>query len=73
MKGWITLGMMTSDGKDFCRKEVYVNVNNIANVCPNDGGKHTLITTVGGDYAYIEVLESVDKVMELIRSSYEDT
>ena len=67
MKGWITLTRSTD------RTKVYVQSINIANVCQYYKGDCTVVTFIGSEDNYMTVLESPDAVMNLIRSSYEDT
>ena len=78
MKGWIRLTRITSNNaKEKMRvlqtREIYVQVQNITNVVKKHDSNPTAVSFIGDDCNYVEVLESPDAVINLIRSSYEDT
>ena len=77
MKGWIRLTRITSNNTKgiMCvqLRKIYVQVRNITNVVKKYDSNRTAVSFIGGDCNYVEVLESPDAVMNLIRSSYEDT
>ena len=77
MKGWIRLTRIISNNTKgiMCvqLRKIYVQVRNITNVVKKYDSNRTAVSFIGGDCNYVEVLESPDAVMNLIRSSYEDT
>ena len=76
MNGWIRLTRIISNNTKgiMCvqLRKIYVQVRNITNVVKKYDSNRTAVSFIGGDCNYVEVLESPDAVMNLIRSSYED-